>query len=423
MRSNLRIATLCACATMAALLTKGAAAQSFGVESHNTTMPASGGLGGTSIARPQDLTSAINGNPSTLTQYQGTQFLFGGAWAEPTFNIEQTAPLPLLGVQPYGAKSNAQGVAAPAIGVTQDLRSLGLPATFGIGLFTPAAGGADFRHNPASDGTNSAMTVLQITNSLGIDVTDRLSVGAGVSLGTAFFDPPFVEIGGMTYDYALRGVLGADFDATRYTTLGVYYQTKQSFRFEDAVQFNRLPQSPAFNVEMELPENIGFGVANNRLMQGRLLLMADVLYKLYDEAALFSTVYENQWVFQTGAQYTAGRVKYRLGYAYAEDPLDPSPGPSLGGVTPPGGIPAVRYTQAMLAITSQHRLSGGVGFSDVLPGVDLDFMAGGMFHDDAQLGASTATSIESYWVGAGLTWAFDRCCARKSRNACDGGCE
>ena len=96
---------------------------------------------------------------------------------------------------------------------------------------------------------------------------------------------------------------------------------------------------------------------------------------------------------------------------------------SLGGVTPPGGIPAVRYTQAMLAITSQHRLSGGVGFSDVLPGVDLDFMAGGMFHDDAQLGASTATSIESYWVGAGLTWAFDRCCARKSRNACDGGCE
>jgi long-chain fatty acid transport protein len=133
MRSSLRFATFCTWATLAALSTREVAAQSFGVESHNTTMPASGGLGGTSIARPQDLTSAINGNPSTLTQYQGTQFLFGGAWAEPTFSIEQTAPLPLLGVQPYGAKSNAQGVAAPAIGVTQDLRSLGLPATFGIG--------------------------------------------------------------------------------------------------------------------------------------------------------------------------------------------------------------------------------------------------------------------------------------------------
>jgi len=415
MRLRTLCAALCAAAMLPILHARMAAAQAFGVESHNTTMPASGGLGGASLARPQDLTSAINGNPSTLSQYQGTQFLFGGAWAEPTFNIEQTAPIPLLGVQPYGAKSNAQGIGAASIGVTQDLRALGLPATFGIGMFAAAAGGADYRHNPASNGTNSALTVLEITSGLGVDLTDRLSVGAGISLGTAFFDAPFVEIGGMTYDYALRGVLGADYDVTRYTTVAMYYQTKQAFTFDNAVQFDRAPQSPSFDVNMDLPENVGLGVANNRLMQGRLLLMADVLYKLYDEAALFSAVYDNQWVFQTGAQYTAGRVKYRLGYAYAENPLDPNPGPNIGGVTPPGGFASVRYTQALLAITSQHRLSGGVGVSDVLPGVDLDFMAGGMFHDDEQLGASTATSIESYWVGAGLSWSYDRCCAAKSR--------
>lgn len=398
-------------------------AQSFGVESHNTLMPAAGGMGGASLARPQDLTSAINGNPSTMSQFRGTQFQFGGAWVEPTFNIEQTEPILLLGVNPYGAKSNAQGAAGAAIGVTQDLNALGLPATFGMGLFTAAAGGADYRHNPASNGTNSALTVLEITTGLGFALTEQLSVGAGASLGTAFFDAPFVDIGGMTYDYALRGVIGADYDVTNYTNVAVYYQTKQAFRFENAVQFQLGQANPSLDVEMDLPQNVGFGVANNRLMQGRLLLAADVLYKLYEEAALFDSVYRNQWVFQTGAQYTRGRAKLRLGYVYAEDPLNPSPGPQIGGVTPPGGFPAVRYTQALLAVTSQHRITGGVGVSDVLPGIDMDLMAGGMFHDESQLGASTSSSIESYWIGTGLTWEYGRCRRKSSKGDCGVACE
>jgi long-chain fatty acid transport protein len=52
--------------------------QSFGVELQNTLMPASGGMGGVSIARPQDLTSAMNANPASLSQFRGTQFPFGG---------------------------------------------------------------------------------------------------------------------------------------------------------------------------------------------------------------------------------------------------------------------------------------------------------------------------------------------------------
>jgi long-subunit fatty acid transport protein len=61
-------------------------------------MPASGGMAGASIAQPQDLLSGINANPASLTQFTGTQFLFRGALAEPTFNMTQTTPIPLLGV-------------------------------------------------------------------------------------------------------------------------------------------------------------------------------------------------------------------------------------------------------------------------------------------------------------------------------------
>ena len=56
---------------------------------------------------------------------------------------------------------------------------------------------------------------------------------------------------------------------------------------------------------MDLPPNIAFGVSNNRLANGRLLLAADVIYKFWEDASLFNAVYENQLVIQLGAQYDA----------------------------------------------------------------------------------------------------------------------
>lgn len=390
-------------------------AQSFGVELNNTLMPASGGMAGASIAQPQDLTSSLNGNPGTLTQFRGTQFIFGGAWAEPTFNLTQTSNIPFVGpslIEPFSAKSTAPGVPGGNIGVTQDLSELGLPATFGLGFVTTAGGFADFRHVPESNGTSSATTIFSLPMSVGFDVTDRLSVGTSLAMGIAFFNAPFVGIGSMTPDYALRGTLGANYRLTDATNVGTYYQTKQSFEFDNAVVFNPGPNQIVRDVRMDLPENLGFGVANSSLADGNLLLAVDVLYKLWDNADLFDAVYNNQLVVQVGSQYTMGRYKLRAGYAWAQNPLDPTPGPNLGGVVEPGGLPAVRYTQGLLAIANPHRISGGIGVVDVLPGVNLDMMAGGMFRDTQQLGNFTTTSVASYWIGFGLTWQFGRgsCC-------------
>lgn len=396
-------------------------AQTFGVELHNTLMPAAGGMGGTSIAMPQDLTSAINANPATLTQFRGTQFQFGGGWAEPTFNLSQDAPIPLLNVDPYAAKSTAPGGPAGNIGVTQDFSALGMPVTLGIGFVTTSAGFSDFRHVTESNGTNTASAIFSLPVGLGVDLTDRLHLGASMALGIAFFDAPFVAIGGMTPDYALRGTLGVNYDLTDFTTVGGYYQSSQSYRFDNAVRFG--PAGISQDVNMELPQNVGVGLANHAFMDGRLLLATDLLYKIWDEADMFRSVYDNQWVVQVGAQYTTGRYKFRAGYAWAENPLDPNPGINIGGVTPPGGFPAIRYTQALLAVTSEHRVSGGIGVVDVLPGIDMDLMAGGMFRDREQLGASTSTSIASYWIGMGLTWRFGRGACEQLPWANDWGCE
>lgn len=386
--------------------------QSFGVELNNTLMPASGGMAGASIARPQDLTSAINGNPAALPQFRGTQFLMGGGWAEPTFNLTQTSNIPVIGpnprVEPFSAKSEAPGTPLGNIGVTQDLHELGLPATFGIGFVTTAGGFVDFRQVPQSHGTNTGQTIFNMPLSVGVDVTEQLSLGASLSLGIAFFDGPFVGSSGMTPDYALRGTFGANYLLTEATTVGAYYQTEQSFRFDNAVVINPGVGQTAFDVNMDLPQNIGIGVANSALMDGQLLLAVDFLYKLWDQAQLYEAIYNNQLVVQIGSQYTVGRVRLRAGYAWAQNPIDDTPGNNVGGVIQPGNLAAVRYTQGLLAITSQHRMTFGVGVTDVLPGIDFDLMGGGMFRDTQQLGNFTTTSIESYWLATGITWRFGR---------------
>ncbi|MCP4189808.1 MAG: hypothetical protein GY768_04185 [Planctomycetaceae bacterium] len=393
--------------------TSEARAQAFGVELHNNLMPVSGAMGGASLANAQDLPSAINGNPANLARFRGTQFCNAGAWVEPTINISNDGGV-LPGVDQFRAKSEAEGSALGNIAVSQDVRALGLPMTFGIGLIASSGAGISARDVPASNGTSALLNVLEIAPAVGIDLTDNVSVGANLMLGNSTFDGPFLGIGAAAYDYALRAAFGVTYDINCYSQIGAYYQTKQSFRYEDAIRLESPGGafSSAFDVSLDLPPNFGIGYANERLMNGRLLLAVDLLYKQWSDADLFRSIYSDQWVVQTGLQYKLNRrVRLRLGYAYAENAMLANPQGSIGGIVLPGTTAALQYVQALLPAINNHRISGGFGVRDVLPGVDFDFFGGGMFDQFQRFGAS-AGSIESYWVGMGLTWRFGRgsCC-------------
>jgi long-chain fatty acid transport protein len=390
--------------------TSSVQAQTLGVELHNVVMPASGGMGGVSIARPQDFLSGINGNPASLTQFQGTQFTFSGAWAEATFNQTQSGNIPFAGppiVTPFSAKSSAPGSAVANIGVAQELSELGLPATLGVGFVTTSGALTNYTHVPQSGGTGTGLFVFNLPVSLGVDMTDRWSIGTSVALGIGIYDAPFVGVSNMVMDYAVRGTIGTNYKLNDCNTVGGYYQTKQNFNFENGFIINPgLAQIP-LDVALDMPENLGLGIANTALMDGKLLLGVDLVYKLWDNADTFGTIYDNQLAVQLGSQYSIGKYRLRSGYVWADNPMDQAPGPNIGGVIQTD-LRAVRYTQGLLAVTSQHRISGGVGIQDFLPGIDLDVMAGGMFRDSEQLGNFTSTSIASYWLGGGMTWRFGR---------------
>ena len=394
-----------------------ATAQTYGIDFRNTLMPASGGMAGTSVAAPQDFLSAINANPAALTQYEGTHFTIGGAFAEATVNLEQKAPLPLLGVAPFSAKSSTPGAVVPAIGVAQEVTGLPLPTTVGLAVLGAAGGGSSYVQEPASNATASYLLLLQFAPSVAVELTERLSIGATMFIGDGYASGPFVGTSGMTNAYALRGGFGLDYELGDATWLGAYYQSTQAFRFEnEAILFSeRRPR----DVDMGLPQQVGMGIANESLLDGRLLVAADALYLDWRSAALFQNIYRGQWVMQLGTQYRAtDRVKLRLGYALAQNPIDPTVGTRVAAIDVPGGVPAVKYLQAQFAIINEHRMAAGIGVTDFLMrGLDLDAFAGGMFPAGESLGDATYVSVESYWIGLGFTWHFDRSPVSSRRSA------
>lgn len=411
--------TALCCALLGICMGQQAEAQSFGVDLHATMLPASGAMGGTSIARPQDVQSALAGNPASLTQFQGTQFSFGGGWTEPTITIDNDATLPIMEIVPYSERSGTPGAALGNLAITQDYSALGLPVTMGLGLLTASGLGVDFRdavgdlgETNAANGTSTLLQALDIGVGVGVLLTERLSVGAEMVVTAATMDGPFVGIGAAVPAYGLRGNFGLAYDVGDHTTLGFRWLTLQSFQFEDAIllEIGAGPIfSTALDIEFDRPETFSLGIANDQLMDGRLLLAADVMLQKFSEADFLGAIWTDQFVFQTGAQYQLSRkIRLRMGYAYAENIMRDDVADSIGGIDPPDNlVGGLQYIQAQFPAINEHRISGGIGVKNMLPGVDFDIYAGGMFQTDEQLGA-TGVSVESYWVGMGTTWRFGR---------------
>jgi long-chain fatty acid transport protein len=389
--------------------------QGYGTDTQNVLTPAAGGMAGVSVARPQDVPSAIFGNPASLSQFQGTQFCLGGAWVEGYPTISNNGSLNALNPgEPFSVTSRTQGFANPAIGVTQDLRSRGLPGTLGLGFSGLSGLGAEYRgrvpQNDPMNNLSSEYLVLGITAGAGFELTDRLSVGASMTLGSGFeqlgFVGPIVS-SAMVGAYGLRGSLGANYELNGCNTVGAFYQSKMAFTYPDAIRFG----GDYRDLRIDQPDTFGFGWANRGLMGGALLIAADVYYKLWENAALYEDIFVNQWAFALGAQLTRGQNKFRLGYSYNSNPLNHNVGTSLDGFPILQGEVQL-FQAASMALINQHRITGGIGRSNFLvPNLDLDLFAGGLFKASDQFGDTTA-SVAVYYIGLGLTWKYGPCCAK-----------
>lgn len=388
----------------------------YGYDLHNTLAPASGGMAGTSLARPQDLTSTVFGNPATLSQFKGTKFSFGATFYMP--EVDLTHDGSITGTA-FNDNSGTDIFAVPNVAVTQDLRGLGLPATIGLGLTAVSGIGAEFRGNPGSLGAGADFIILGVNAGLGYEVTNNLSLGFAATISFAELDLGLSSTSAATHDIGLRGTFGATYDIGA-TTVGAYYQTELKHTFDNQVQISATSYA---SPEIEQPANIGFGIANNSLMNGNLLLALDITHKFWDDSKFWQDVYDDQTVIALGAQLTQGSWKYRIGYGYGDDPTDTGTTGPIGGISQVfsniGPIPlnqqVTQYIQATQAeVIYKHRLTLGFGYQGFLaPPIDLDAHFGWQFKEDRDYGTGSLsggghTNAETYsWhTGFALTWNF-----------------
>ncbi len=293
--------------------------QAFGVELQASTLPASGGMGGTGIARPQDIQTPLALNPATLSQFEGTQFSFSGAWVEPTINLDNNANLPLADIQPFNAKSQRPGSIVGNIGLTHDFTPLGIPATVGVGLLTASGLGVNYNQEIASNGTFAEFAVLQTAVGVGANLTDRLSIGLQGTVGSASMDGIFAAVSSSTPAYNIRGALGLSYELMDATTMGAYWHTEQLFAFDDFVRIGG-PGNPFQDFRVSLPNKYGVGIADESLMCGKLLVAVDLMYFQWSDTDFFGALWDDQFAVQTGLQYTTDKGrKFRIGYVYAEN--------------------------------------------------------------------------------------------------------
>lgn len=413
-----KIATVTAFSVMLSLGTSQVVtAGPYGYDLHNTLAPVSAGMAGTSIARPQDTVSAVFGNPAGLTKYTGTQFTFGATFYMPEVTLTHDGSV--TGTS-FKGDSGTDIFPVPQVAVTQDLRGLNIPATLGLGVTAVSGIGSEFRGTSGSLGAGAEFIIFGVNTGLGYEISDNLSIGASMTISFAQLDFGLSSTSAETHALGLRGTVGVTYDIGA-TTLGAFYQTEQKHEYDDIVEVDLgVYESP----DITQPANVGFGIANNSLLGGDLLIMADVMYKMWGSADFWEDVYEDQWVYSLGAQLTNGNWKYRLGYGYADDPTDTNASAPIGGLTQvssaygviPLSDPVVQYLQAtQTEVIYKHRLTVGLGYSQLLgmPGLDLDTHAGIQFEEERDYGTGslsggghTKAEVYSWHAGFALTWKF-----------------
>lgn len=392
------------------LFSAAAEAANYGTDLNNTMLPATGGMGGASVARTVEPAAAVFGNPATLTEYnEGTNFSFGATYYKN--DVEDRHNGLNTGVA-WSGRSKADQYLVPTVAITQAF-SPNLVA--GLGLTAQSGIGSDFRDVPGSLNPDSELLVFMANAGVGYKVNGNLSLGAMATIGNGFLQMGLSSDTASTHGFGVRGTLGAKYDMGA-TSFGAYYRSPLKIRYDNVVD-NGSPIGPGrgnfWSIDVEQPQEFAVGIANNSLLNGNLLVSADVIYKDWESADLYKDIYRNQTVFAVGAQLTSGAAKWRIGYSYARDPIKRSVGSTIDGV-PSMGSPfgtltltpsLVQYFQATNAEPIwESQISAGFGYQLTNNWAFDSHVAFGL-ENNLDIG-NTHVSGSTWQVGAGLTWSF-----------------
>jgi len=433
-------------ALLTAMSSTSVMAGPYGYDLHNVLAPVSSSMAGTSIAKPLDNVSAIFGNPAGLSEFRGTEFTFGATWYKPSATLEHDGTITAaVGGDSFKMGNNNEGYLVPQIGVTQDLRGLGIPGTLGAGVTATNGIGVEYRDRPEAIGLGAELIVLGANFGLSWDFTENLTLGTAVTMTYSMLDLGLASTSAQTHDIAFKGSLGLVYKLPHATQIGMFYHSELRQDFDDIIQtspsaglsnsnlgFANTQSDGRFqNLIIEQPRTLGVGISNTMYMDGDLYLAADLMYKNWGNAEFWQDVYVDQWIFSVGGQYTMGPWEFRAGYGYADDPTRENVDGLSQLANACAGLPAnctsiptgnsvvgIAVTELLQAAQTQviyrHRVTAGFGYQGFLaPFLDLDAHVGYQLEEDRTYGEQAAFSdhtraeVSSWHTGFALTWHFE----------------
>ena len=308
-------------------------------------------MGGADTAVARD-TSALNTNPAGLAQIKGKAFDGFGS-------LLRTTDLSHEDARNNQHADNRYTLLAGG-GYAQSLESL--PCSVGVGFFTQGGAGAVFKHINTPFGGNDEMSSLfgiaKVTPGFGCQVTDKLSLGASLSLVYAsieqefFFNTntsplAFKNKGADTIRFGLK--LGAQYKLNDQWTLGASYTEKTKLPLTGGTAKFNLTGAGLGIVKYDelsikgfaLPREIALGAAFKANQD--LLLSAKINWINWDDAIndVTSTAtdpnnplaqqsiafvqqqdWHNQIVYALGAAYTYNdKTTLYAGYNHGKNPM------------------------------------------------------------------------------------------------------
>jgi long-chain fatty acid transport protein len=279
-------------------------------------------LGGNGTAAPQDTLSAVSGNPA------GLSFLPGEPVSEAEVSVSIFVPHISSAVGSFSADSDARTYLIPSIGFARPLGDKNSQWQYGFGLYALAGAGVNY-NNSALSGTLGAtpfplvaggytqFQTLEVASSIAYRFSPELSVGLSIDV-----DYGKLDLGGPTKSgFGAGAQPGVIYRPSDDVSFSFSYESAKPITYKRVVDLSG--NGVLDNLELEAPQQLGFGAAW-KLPASGLLLVADARWVNWGDAKGYKDFgWKNVWVYGAGLQYEAipTKLTLRAGYTFGSNPL------------------------------------------------------------------------------------------------------
>ncbi len=315
--------------------------------------PIARSMGGVGVAAPQDAISAVFANPAAMC--------FGPYCPSSEFNFSGTLFMPkpegkvTIGETTIEADSDDKVYMIPAIGISAPISTGPRAWRFGLAAYGVSGLGVDYRDTDldGQPGEYTHLAIMKFAPAIAFQPNNQVSLGFAPHINYSTLDLGY----GNSFNYGFGAQVGAIYRPMDELSLGVTYISPLNVDHEN-VTIDPSTGNRA-DLELESPQQIGFGVAFN-LMGDQLLLEADAKWLNWADAKGYEDFdWDDQWVFAVGAQFEAmPNLFLRVGYNYGENPVNEHDG--FAGGDPTYGFENLRII-GFPAIVESH-LSLGIGY-------------------------------------------------------------